>query len=148
MSKMCVEQLLRAAGRTMLPLLAGAALLAGCAAPHAPACRSGEQAMVSDQLYFGTDIPGGGRVSAEAWSAFLRDAVTPRFPQGLSVWAASGQWRGADGQVVREDSNVLSLVHADDAAAERAVQALVADYKTRFRQEAVLRVKTPSCASF
>lgn len=125
-----------------------AASMAGCAT-QAPACRSGEQAMVSEQLYFGTDIPGGGgRVTTEAWSGFLREAVTPRFPQGLSVWPAAGQWRGADGQVVREDSNVLVLVHAGDDTAERAVQAIVAEYKTRFRQEAVLRVKTPGCASF
>src|SRR5262245_22982498 len=126
-----------------------AALTTACASPSGPACRSGEQAMVSDQLYFGSDIPGGGgRVSAEQWRAFLNEVVTPRFPEGLSVWPAAGHWRGADGVIVREDSNVLSLVHADDEAAEKSVQAIAAEYKTRFRQEAVLRVRTRSCASF
>lgn len=122
--------------------------LAGCATSPSN-CRSGEQALVSDQLYFGTDIPGGGgRVSAEAWNGFVHEVVSPRFPQGLSVWGAAGHWRGNDGVIVREDSFVLSLVHADDDASERAVQAIVAEYKQRYRQEAVLRVRAPSCASF
>ena len=71
--------------------------------------------------------------------------VTPRFPQGLTTWPASGQWRANDGTLTREDSHVLNLVHDDDAATEQAVLELVDAYKTRFRQEAVLRVRTPSC---
>lgn len=48
---------------------------------------------------------------------------------------------------MHEPSYVLNLVHPPGAAAEQAIQALVADYKTRFQQEAVLRVSTPACMS-
>ena len=98
------------------------------------------------QLYFGTAKPGGS-VSSEEWSAFLAQVVTPRFPAGLSVWPASGQWQSADGSITKENSFVLSLVHAQDEATERAIQAVIAQYKSQFQQEAVLRVKSYACTS-
>ncbi len=99
-------------------------------------------------LYFGMARPTGGTVSREEWSDFLRTAVTPRFPDGLTAWPAAGQWRGNDGQIVREDSYVLTLLHAADAATERDVQAIMAEYKARFAQEAVLRVRSRVCTSW
>ena len=111
-------------------------------------CEDGEQALVHDTLYFGTGKPRGGMVTPAEWSEFLKSTVTPRFPQGLTVSPASGQWRGADGAIVQEASQVLQLVHPDDAASEKAVQALVAAYKAQFQQEAVLRVKARTCVSF
>ncbi|MBI3716516.1 MAG: DUF3574 domain-containing protein [Betaproteobacteria bacterium] len=121
--------------------------LAGCASVHQPACSSGEQLLVNESLYFGTGKPVGVVTPAE-WAEFLKGVVTPRFPQGLTVLQASGQWRGADGVVVREGSQVLILVHPDDASNEKAVLEIVAAYKSQFQQEAVLRVKAHACASF
>ncbi|MBK9326413.1 MAG: DUF3574 domain-containing protein [Hydrogenophilales bacterium] len=48
---------------------------------------------------------------------------------------------------MHEESHVLSLVHGDDAGAERAIREIVASYKARFRQEAVLRVRSFACMS-
>ncbi|MGH8518509.1 MAG: DUF3574 domain-containing protein, partial [Panacagrimonas sp.] len=136
-------------GRALLlwALLGSTALLGGCASLQRPACTSSEQHRVSELLYFGTAKPGG-VVSAQEWSAFLASEVTPRFPQGLSVWPAAGQWQSADGSLTREDSMVLNVLHADSAGAEAAIQAIVAAYKMRFEQEAVLRVKSHACVSF
>src|SRR5262249_4797549 len=39
--------------------------------------------LVADRLYFGRAIPGGGSVSDAAWTKFLEEVVTPRFPEGL-----------------------------------------------------------------
>lgn len=103
---------------------------------------------MSDALYFGTGKPGGGVVSAAEWSDFMREVVTPRFPAGLTAWPAAGQWRDSRGSIEHEASYVVSLVHPDDAASEAAVRAIVAGYKTRFAQEAVLRVTTAACASY
>jgi hypothetical protein len=121
-------------------------LLAGCGTMNGSSCRGDSQLAVQELLYFGTETPSG-RVTPEAWAQFLGEIVTPRFPEGLSVWQASGQWRSARGDVIRESSYVLSLVHPDDATARKAVQEIIASYKTRFHQEAVLRVKTPACMS-
>jgi hypothetical protein len=118
---------------------------AGCALP--PACAPGEQRSVSEVLYFGTERPSG-RVSADDWSAFLRTAVTPRFPDGFTVWPATGQWRNAAGSIVQEPSFVLSVVHPDNADTDRAVRAIAGEYKERFQQESVLRVRSATCSSF
>ena len=130
------------------PTLLGVALagmLAACASGPWQCART-EQAAIQDVLYFGTATPDG-VVSEPEWSAFLETTVTPRLPQGLSVSAASGQWRGRDGSIVREATHVLHLVHSGDARSDAAVAAIVAHYKTQFRQEAVLRVRTRACTS-
>ena len=133
--------------RFLVPL-ACAALCTGCASIHESGCRIGEDASINDLLYFGTARQDATAVTAEEWKEFLTSSVTPRFPQGLTVWQASGQWKGADGSAVREPSFVLDLVHPDDQRSEDSIRAIVAEYKSRFHQEAVLRVRNRACASF
>jgi hypothetical protein len=96
---------------------------------------------VSDRLYFGRSIPGGGIVSEADWTDFLRDVVTPRFPEGLTVWRAQGQWRDSSGVIVQERSFVLELIHPADPRFRASVDEIITEYKRRFRQEAVLRVR-------
>lgn len=103
--------------------------------------------MVSEKLYFGTHKPTG-TVTTEDWQAFLSDVVTPKFPQGLSVWRASGQWKSDAGPIVREDSYVLSVVHSGASAEDQALAAIASAYKTKFQQEAVLRVRGAVCVTF
>lgn len=103
--------------------------------------------MTSESLYFGTATPSG-TVTAADWQGFLNDTITPRFPEGLSVWPASGQWKSAAGNIVREGSYVVSLVHPESPAASAALDEIVREYKTTFQQEAVLRVRGPVCVSF
>ena len=117
---------------------------AACAPLHPLDCASGQQAAIQDTLYFGTAKPSGS-VGAGEWAAFLEETVTPRFPQGLTASAASGQWRGADGAIVREATHVLQLVHAGEATDDKAVTEIVVTYKRRFEQEAVLRVRAKVC---
>jgi hypothetical protein len=66
----------------------------------------------------------------------------------LSVWTAAGQWKGDDGSFVRESSYVLNLIREDDRESEVALREIIDLYKAKFRQEAVLRVTTQSCAAF
>ena len=128
--------------------LTGVLLLAsGCATTRESACPSGQQAMVNEIVYFGTDKPGG-TVSANDWRTFLAEVVTPRFPQGLSVWPAYGQWKSNAGPIVREDSYVLNITHPEGLAQNQAVDQITSAYKTTFQQEAVLRVSHPVCVSF
>jgi hypothetical protein len=122
-------------------------VLGACTSVRQSSCAAGEQAMLHEALYFGTDRPGGVVTSAD-WASFLEGTVTPRFPQGLTSWEASGQWRNDKGAVVREASHVLHIVHLPDERSDKAIVELVAAYKTRFQQEAVLRVKTAACVSF
>ena len=128
-------------------VLALGALAASCTTPGLPSCPSGSQPMVSETLYFGTQKPNG-FVSSEDWQTFLNESVTPRFPAGLSVWQAAGQWKSNAGPTVRESSYVLNIVHADTPAARAALGAVAGEYKSKFEQEAVLRVRTATCVSF
>jgi hypothetical protein len=120
--------------------------LAACA-PLQPTCGPGEQPSIHDLLYFGTTKPTG-VVTPDEWTDFLRTTVTPRFPQGLTVLPASGQWRTAGGVIITEGTHVLSLIHPSSAATEQAVTEIITTYKSRFQQESVLRVKADVCASF
>ena len=68
------------------------------------------------ELFFGTAKPDGSAVTEVEWTAFLADEVTTRFPDGLTVLDAAGQWRGEDGAVVRERSKQLILLFPQEAA--------------------------------
>lgn len=103
---------------------------------------------IGDRLYLGRDIPGGGKVSEADWQAFMDEEVTPRFPDGLTVWRAQGQWRGADGKLVREATFILEIFHEASAETEQSLEAIIAEYKKRFRQESVLRATVPTQVRF
>jgi Protein of unknown function (DUF3574) len=144
------------AGSWRLPSLLGVVLsvATGCTAHPTPgpapvaACARGDTALVRDIVYFGRNRPGGGSVSDAEWQGFLNEVVTPRFPAGLTVVQATGQWRGQSGVVEQERSEIVTLLHAGDEAARRSVEAIAGEYKRRFQQEAVLRERTPTCARF
>jgi Protein of unknown function (DUF3574) len=112
------------------------------------ACALGDTALVRDIVYFGRNRPGGGSVSDAEWQGFLNQVVTPRFPAGLTVVQATGQWKGQSGVVEQERSEIVTLLHAGDEAARRSVAEIATEYKRRFQQEAVLRERTTTCARF
>lgn len=96
------------------------------------------------ELFFGTARPGG-VVTAEEFRLFLDQEVTPRFPDGLTVIEADGQFTGGDGVLVKEDSFVLVLLYPVEAANEshRKIERLRRLYMKQFQQESVLRVDDP-----
>lgn len=133
---------------TLRPLIAGALAftlaLGGCGRlrqPAAPAPSAGA-AVVADRMFFGRNIPGGGTVSDSAWSAFLAEVVTPRFPAGFTVVRAEGQWRGTDGAMEREASFVFEVHHPQGLPPDSVFAAIGTEYCRRFRQEAVLHVRS------
>jgi hypothetical protein len=98
-------------------------------------------------LYFGLNRKAG-NISESQWKTFLREEVTPRFPQGLTVWQAGGQWKRADGMIVRERSKVLLLVHDDKPEVRSAIGSIIERYKRLFEQESVLWETARVCAAF
>ena len=119
-------------------ILGGAAFQGNVATQSAPADQCGQAAaQLRTTLYFGTARPKG-TVSELEWQVFLRDEVTTRFPEGLTVWDAQGQWRAPGGAIDQERSKVLLLVHADSTAARAAIQEVIAKYRLAFDQQSVL----------
>lgn len=111
-------------------------------------CRIGDQSLIRDTLYFGRNIPGGGKVTDEEWQAFVNEVVTSRFPDGLTIVEGRGQWKGANGQIEQERSAIVTLLHNGSEGQSQAIEEIQSLYKSRFRQEAVLRERIQSCASF
>jgi len=104
--------------------------------------RSKADLAILDRLSFGRFIPGsGGQVSDEDWAAFLNEAVTPRFPGGFVTWRTEGQWRNPSGMISYESGWIVEFNHPDNEAADRTVSEIAAEYKRRFKQEAVFRVR-------
>lgn len=128
----------------LLPVLATACASSMGVFPH---CSSLETPTAIDTLYFGTQRPGG-TVSAEEWERFLAEVVTPQFPNGLTVVRANGQWRGRSGTVERERAYVVHIAHPDSPEHDTEIRAIVDEYKRRFQQEAVMRVRSLTCVSF
>jgi hypothetical protein len=122
------------------------ASLTACVSSQQPRCHAAEQAAVADTLYFGTHEPHG-VVTNEEWTGFLKDVVTPRFPHGFTVTEGSGQWLSASDAPVRESTHIVYLVHPDDAASDALLARVITEYRTRFSQESVLRVKVRACAT-
>jgi hypothetical protein len=91
----------------------------------------------SDRLLFGMNSPNG-PIDEIEWRRFLADTLTPRFPDGLTIYQAQGQWRGPDGRIEHEASRAVEIVHAGDASALERIAAIIANYKSRYQQESVL----------
>ena len=152
MSGGLLKQLGRVHWHTLLalPLLG----ISGCASSSLPlhpslwSCEAGDQSMVRDTLYFGRNRPNGGTVREAEWRQFLNEIITPRFPEGLTVVKATGQWRNANGQIEREGSEVVTVLHAGDPTARGKISEIMAEYRRRFDQEAVLRERTATCTRF
>jgi len=131
-----VAVLIRGAGSPTRPALLLAALLVfttSCATPG----------IVVDRLFFGTNIPSGGQVSDDDWKAFMKDVVTPRFKDGLTVLEGDGQWLDPRGDVVKEHVHIVEVAHKRDDATDAAIRAIADEYKKQFKQDAVLRITEP-----
>ncbi len=113
-----------------------------------PPCPDGTERYDEYRLFFGRNIGDAEGVSDEDWRAFLADTVTPRFPDGLSVFDAAGQWRDSQGSIARERSKALLILAEPEADAGRKLDEIAEEYKRRFSQESVLRVADSACVAF
>src|SRR5262245_73965 len=99
-----------------------------------PSCRAGTASYARLELLFGLGRQRGGEVSDEEWRAFLETEVTPRFPAGLTVLAAYGQWRNRSGLMIKEPTRILVIWYRHEATAEAAIETIRGAYKQRFGQ--------------
>ena len=139
--------------RRFLVLSAAAlGLLAHLAAPGSkadvPPCPAGTERYAEYRLFFGRNRGGLEVVSDAGWRAFLAEEVTPRFPDGLTVVDAAGQWRGPSGTIERERAKVLLVLAAPGPEGMRRTGEIAEAYKRTFGQESVLRTVGTACASF
>jgi hypothetical protein len=121
----------------------GAALLSAPAPSLAQglSCDAPQQPMLEISFMFGRDVGNELGVSEELWTDFVASEITPRFPHGLTIDDALGQWRDAEtNEIVKEPSY--------DTETNEKIDPIVAAYQERFQQQAVGIVIRPACASF
>ncbi len=133
--------------RTALALLLVFAL-ADSASAQTIACRSGKPQQVAE-LMFGRKIGDRIGVSDTAWARFVDREITPRFPDGLTVIDARGQWRDPDrNRIVREPSKLVQIVLPGKDEDQQRLDEIAAAYKVRFRQQSVGIIVRPACVAF
>ena len=109
-----------------------------------PAWRNRALQFIRTELFFGTAKPDGA-VTEEEFMTFLDAEVTPRFPAGLTLMKAQGQFTGEDGVLIKEDSYILVLLYPIDSFRDgnKQIETIRKLYLEQFQQESVLRVDDP-----
>ena len=116
----------------------GFTVLMDCGGSSAPQLRT--------TLYFGLARPKGSVTELE-WQIFLRDEVTRRFPDGLTVWEAEGQWRTPLAASIASSRRSCCWSIPIRRRHGRSVQAVIdANIKT-FEQQSVLWESARVCIS-
>ena len=96
--------------------------------------------LIQVDLFFGRDIAGVGEVSQQQFQSFVDNVITPRFPDGLTIFDTQGQFQDITGEVIEESSQVVSLAIKDTETNETAIKEIVGEYIEQFQQESVLTV--------
>lgn len=123
-------------------------VVGGCARSNESSCPDGTDHFLRYELFMGRSGPGGEVVDDSAWEGYLRESVTPRFPDGLTALDARGQWRDGDGVVQRERSKVLVILAPPGDDVMGRIDEAIGEYKRRFSQESVLLVVEDTCVAF
>lgn len=97
-----------------------------------------------NRLYFGMNKVTGEVVSEQEFNQFLQQEISSRFPKGLTLFEAKGQWQDAKGKLEQEKSRVVEIVCDDTPENREKVAAIAAKYKALFAQEAVMLIKSQS----
>jgi hypothetical protein len=120
------------------------AALNGAASAQTLSCTPPQKPMLDVELLLGR-----GKASAARWRQFLAREVTPRFPDGLTVYETTGQWRDPARNVIgREKSRVLRIIVPADPPASDKIAAVAEAYKKQFAQKSVGIVTRTACVSF
>jgi hypothetical protein len=138
-------------------LLVVATTLSADPPPQATASLQGDAARpasahwLRSEMYFGVgpvDVSDGG-VGEIRWRAFLDREVTPRFPDGLTVFEAFGQWRDSgQTQPSRLRTKVLVILHEDTPANRAAIDAIRLAWKAATHDQSVLLASQSVDVSF
>lgn len=104
--------------------------------------RADALAFIRTELFFGRSRLNGAEVSSEEFNDFLNVAITPEFPDGLTVLDGIGQFRDASGNTIQEKAKVLILLYPSSTRRQssRKIERIRTAYKNRFEQQSVLRV--------
>ena len=133
--------------RPFLAIVLTSAFVGGAQAQSGE-CRTGKPQQVAE-LMFGRKIGDRIAVSEAAWARFVDREITPRFPDGLSIIDARGQWRDtARNKIVREPSKLVQIVLPGKAEDDQRLAEIADAYKKKFQQQSVGIIVRAACVAF
>lgn len=104
---------------------------------------------IRTELYFGGGLRKERGDYETVWNDYLDNVVTPRFPEGLTVLEATGQWRVKEGQKPRRGSSrIIILIHEASEEKSRNLDEIREIWKERAGHISVLKVTVPVEVSF
>jgi hypothetical protein len=123
--------------------------LSGAAHAQLVECRGAQKPQHVAELIFGLSIGGRIEVSETQWMLFVDHEITPRFPDGLTVFDAAGQWRDqTSNKITRESSKIVLIVLPGNAEDVPRLNEIAETYKRSFGQQSVGIILRPACVSF
>jgi hypothetical protein len=112
-------------------------------------CHAGLKRQEVAELLFGRKIGDRLGVSEAQWARFVDREISPRFPDGLTVLDAQGEWRDTARKIiVNEPSKLVEIVLPGKPDDIDALNRIAQAYKSRFRQQSVGILVRAACVSF
>ena len=112
-------------------------------------CTAGLKPLAVAELFFGGNVGSRTGISNAEFNRFVASEITSRFPDGLTVLDAHGQWRDpARMTLAREASKLVIIAFADGSVDDGRIQKIVVAYKSRFNQKSVGILVRTACGSF
>jgi hypothetical protein len=92
----------------------------------------------STEIYFGRHFATRAEISEHQFAEFLSHHVTPAFPAGMTVYDAYGQMQHSSGEIVKQKTKVVVLVHQNSKADDDAINKIIAAYRSMFGNPQVM----------
>ena len=126
-----------------------AASLPGSAHAQSLECRGAQKAQQVAELIFGRRIGTRVAVTETQFVLFVGDEITTRFPDGLTVFNATGTWRDkTSNKIMHEPTKIVLIVLPGNADDLDRLNQVAEAYKRRFQQQSVGMILRPACVSF
>lgn len=93
------------------------------------------------ELYFGRNIGEHKKVTNRDWKKFVEDSIIIHL-SGFTILDGNDYWNNR-GKAESEKCKVLILIHVNSPEFDAKIERIREAYKTRFKQNSVLRVDCP-----
>jgi hypothetical protein len=97
----------------------------------------------STEIYFGRHYSAEKEVTEHQFAEFISSYITPAFPAGMTVYDAYGQMQHSSGEIIKQKTKVVLLVHQNSKADDEAIQDIILTYKARFGNPQVMLLTKP-----
>ena len=111
-------------------------------------CPEGMESWEEYHLFFGRNTDDGQMVIESEWQNFLDQEITPRFPGGLTVIDAKGQYKSTLGTIVKESTKMVILLLPIASDTMDRIDEIMQIYGQRFQRTFFLRTVGSTCVMF